>query len=212
MKAAALCRFVTGACGSANRGRTVRFLRVEEIVVTQTSSPIHFAPAGYRRFIYPLLGFLLALASSSGLWFAGLLALLAFLVGARADLLAATSVTDGLTRLSNRRYFDRRLAEELNRAARYRQAMSLLFIDVDELKRLNDRAGHLTGDRALQIISDAIRKTCRGADVAARYGGDEFVVLAPSTTAVEARQLAYRLLDCVRALFPRRSAGWLTIV
>ncbi len=119
--------------------------------------------------------------------------LLGRLLGAREDELARTSITDPLTRLHNRRHVRERVEQELARSQRHGRTFSLLLIDVDHLKDINDRGGHEAGDRALLGVSDALRKTCRVSDLAARYGGDEFVALLPSTNAEQAIVLCERL-------------------
>lgn len=125
------------------------------------------------------------------------------LLGGREDELAKASITDPLTRLHNRRHVHERLDEEVGRALRHHLPFSLLLVDVDHLKDINDRGGHDAGDRALTCVSDALRKTCRATDLPARYGGDEFVVLLPSTTAEQAIRLCERL----RRVLDQRSTG-----
>jgi diguanylate cyclase (GGDEF)-like protein len=105
--------------------------------------------------------------------------------------LAAIATTDGLTGLMNRRRFDQILDEECRRADRAAKPLSLLLIDIDHFKSVNDRHGHLAGDaclrRVARIITASIR---RSADTAARLGGDEFAVLLPNTDGAGARRLA----------------------
>ncbi|MDP2660610.1 MAG: diguanylate cyclase [Dehalococcoidia bacterium] len=102
--------------------------------------------------------------------------------------------TDDLTHLTNRRYFYMRLEEELKRARRYGHPISLLFLDVDDLKQVNDRYGHLQGDELLRHVGSTLTAVLRGSDVAARFGGDEFVILLPETGREEASRAAERLL------------------
>jgi diguanylate cyclase (GGDEF)-like protein len=116
-----------------------------------------------------------------------------WIIGRASDRLDDASLTDALTGLGNRRQFDRRLRDELARAARYRTPLALLIIDVDGLKAINDRGGHQAGDLALGSVAGAIAKTARRTDAAARLGGDEFALLAPETTAGEALALAERV-------------------
>lgn len=116
-------------------------------------------------------------------------------LGAQADELRAASISDSLTGLSNRRYFDQRLRQEVDRASRYKQSLSLLLIDVDYLKRINDEHGHIGGDAALVAVGDSLRRTCRTSDLPVRFAGDEFAVIAPCTTAMEARRLAERIQE-----------------
>ena len=116
-----------------------------------------------------------------------MMTVLGWIVGRKEDLLGRLSTTDPLTGLANRRRLRAAFADELNRAARYETPLSLLLIDLDRLKDINDRHGHADGDRALQLVAEALRRSCRATDLAARYGGDEFVVLAVNTPANEAR-------------------------
>lgn len=115
------------------------------------------------------------------------------ILGRQADRLQEQARTDALTGLLNRRALQDRLDEEFARAARHRLPLSLLLIDVDRLKELNDRAGHRAGDQALQQTAAALRSGSRIHDLCARWGGDEFVVLAPGTGRAEALHLAERI-------------------
>ena len=117
---------------------------------------------------------------------------LGWLVGRKEDLLEALSVTDPLTGLANRRRLLAAFGDELNRSARYGTPLALLLIDLDRLKEINDRRGHAQGDRALQLVAESLRRSCRATDLAARTGGDEFLVLAVNTSAGEALALAHR--------------------
>ena len=96
---------------------------------------------------------------------------------AHRERLKQLGMTDPLTGLSNRRYFDERLREQIRRAARYSVPVACLFIDVDFFKRINDTYGHQTGDRALAAVADGVRQQVRLGDTLARYGGEEFAVL-----------------------------------
>ncbi|HEY6477917.1 MAG TPA: GGDEF domain-containing protein, partial [Polyangia bacterium] len=125
---------------------------------------------------------------------------LAWVVGRKEDLLEALSVTDPLTGLANRRRLLAAFADELNRSARYGTPLAMLVIDLDRLKEINDRRGHAQGDRALQLVAEGLRRSCRATDLAARTGGDEFLVLAVNTTASEALALAHRVCATVRRL------------
>jgi len=87
------------------------------------------------------------------------------------------STHDPLTSLLNRRYFDERFAEEIERSRRNDRPLSVAILDVDYFKRINDEYGHATGDEALRTVSRVIRKTVRRSDVVARYGGEEFVMM-----------------------------------
>lgn len=102
-------------------------------------------------------------------------------------------VTDPLTNLYNRRFFQKRAEEEIARSLRHQQPMSLLMLDVDHFKDINDRYGHQTGDRVLQTVATFLHESVRKTDVCGRYGGEEFVLLLPSTPGRNAVYLANRL-------------------
>jgi diguanylate cyclase (GGDEF)-like protein len=111
----------------------------------------------------------------------------------RATQFKLMSITDALTGLLNRRYLEERLTEELNRSTRYNYSMSCLMIDIDDFKAYNDRNGHQAGDVALKMTAHCLKSALRSADVACRYGGEEFCVLLPQTTASEAGVIAERM-------------------
>lgn len=102
-------------------------------------------------------------------------------------------MTDPLTRVNNRRYFDQRLGEEISLALRRQQPLGCMFLDIDHFKRINDRYGHQAGDRALQEIATVIEQELRGSDVFCRYGGEEFVLLLPATQILECEEIAERI-------------------
>ncbi len=110
----------------------------------------------------------------------------------RARLLRS-GMTDFLTGWHNRRYLHTRIKEELARAQRHGTHVACLMIDVDHFKRINDACGHLAGDHVLRELAQRIDGQIRGSDTAARFGGDEFAILLPETTADEAAQLAERI-------------------
>ncbi|MBX3201110.1 MAG: GGDEF domain-containing protein [Labilithrix sp.] len=138
----------------------------------------------------------------------GFLVALGFLVagwalGRRLDRLSDEARRDPVTKVGNRRHLEECLAHEVERAANAKMPLSLLMIDVDNLKQLNDSGGHAAGDLALTIVGDVLNDTCRSRDVAARFGGDEFAILLPRTRAAEARAVAERIRS---ALAERRRA------
>lgn len=106
-------------------------------------------------------------------------------------------LTDPLTGVPNRRFFARRLQEELERWARHRQSLACLLLDIDHFKQINDRFGHQAGDTVLQQVAQALGRDLRASDVLARYGGEEFVLLLPSTTKAQALAIAERLRTSV---------------
>lgn len=103
------------------------------------------------------------------------------------------SRTDDLTQTYNRRYFMEMAQRELSLAARHEYSVSLLLIDLDDFKQINDRLGHLAGDRALAVCAATISSTIRREDVLGRFGGDEFLVLAPYSDLNSAAMLAERV-------------------
>jgi len=103
------------------------------------------------------------------------------------------SVTDGLTGLKNRRFFDDRLGEEFRRAQRYADPVSLIMIDLDHFKQVNDRFGHQTGDAVLRESAALVRQSIRDTDIGARYGGEEFAVILPKTHLSGALAVAERI-------------------
>jgi len=122
------------------------------------------------------------------------LALVGFLLGRQADRLDSLSQTDALTGLPNRRALNQHIRDELDRSARYRTPVSLLLVDVDGLKQVNDSEGHHAGDRLIRSVAEAITHTLRHTDFGARWGGDEFAIIAPNTGAEAARNTAERLV------------------
>ncbi len=107
------------------------------------------------------------------------------------------SITDALTGLRNRRYFDQRISEEVALSTRYKLPLTLMLIDVDHFKKINDTYGHTVGDEVLQTLSKIIQNVVRDSDIVARYGGEEIVIITPNTTKEEAAILAERLREKV---------------
>jgi diguanylate cyclase (GGDEF)-like protein/putative nucleotidyltransferase with HDIG domain len=107
------------------------------------------------------------------------------------------AITDGLTGVKTHRFFMEALSAEWKRATRAGRAFSLMLMDLDRFKLVNDGHGHLEGDLVLQRVGRILEQNCRRSDVVARYGGDEFVVLMPETTIEQGRQLAAKLCSWI---------------
>jgi diguanylate cyclase (GGDEF)-like protein len=114
--------------------------------------------------------------------------------------LSSLAVTDALTGIFNHRYFQEGLNIEILRAQRYLHALSLIIFDIDGFKSYNDQYGHQEGDRVLKHVSQEIRKNVRQVDVICRYGGDEFVVILPSTNVKGAKFVADKIRASVASL------------
>ncbi len=107
--------------------------------------------------------------------------------------IAEESLTDVLTGLPNRRYFNRRLAEECERSTRYNRSFALLMIDLDGFKTVNDKFGHAIGDSVIQQIATTLKRVIRSSDMAARFGGDEFAIIVPEADKETAIQMAEKI-------------------
>lgn len=137
------------------------------------------------------------------------------LLGGKADDLIRMSAEDPLTGLLNARAFDRRLEQEVARAERTGEPLSLLMFDLDGLKTINDSYGHETGNRALRRMGDIVRHSMRLMDVSARVGGDEFALIVPGAGRDEALKLAERIrgqvAEDLSRIAPRVNGGTTSI-
>ncbi len=113
-------------------------------------------------------------------------------------LLREEALTDALTRLPNRRAIDKTLRQEWRRAQRYHHLFSVVMLDVNHFKTINDRFGHPTGDWVLQAVADLIRKHVRETDFVGRYGGDEFMIIFPETSGSQARQAMEKIQNLLQ--------------
>jgi len=114
------------------------------------------------------------------------------------------SITDELTGLYNRRYFNERIDQEVQRSKRYKRPLTVLMIDIDHFKNYNDINGHLMGDEILKRVAHTLEANVRQADILARYGGEEFVVILPEIDKKNAFQVAEKLRSTIeKKKFPR---------
>jgi len=119
------------------------------------------------------------------------------------EMVKQQATTDSLTGLANRRAFDERLGDEIRRCNRYNHHVSLVMIDLDGFKKVNDTFGHPTGDRTLQAVARCLQAAVRDTDFLARYGGDEFALILPETTGVQAQALDAKISEAItRCEFP----------
>jgi diguanylate cyclase (GGDEF)-like protein len=109
------------------------------------------------------------------------------------EILEQLSITDGLTKLHNHRFFQDHLTREIKRVNRVKEPLSMILVDVDDFKSLNDRLGHAAGDELLRRVAMLMNDSIRESDLLARYGGDEFVVLASDTDLAGANRLAEKI-------------------
>jgi diguanylate cyclase (GGDEF)-like protein len=117
------------------------------------------------------------------------------------------ALTDGLTGLYNHRHFQERLEENIKRAERLKENLSLMLLDIDHFKKINDTYGHPVGDQVLRTLASTIDETVREIDIPARYGGEEFGVLLLGAGKNEAQQVAERLRERVKNLRFNSSSG-----
>lgn len=122
------------------------------------------------------------------------------------------ATTDMLTQLCNRMQFDNYLSQEIDKVKRYGGTFSIIYFDIDNFKQINDQYGHLSGDKVLSSLASHIETIKRKSDIFARYGGDEFIILAPSTNLASAEQQAKLLKKSIEELqiedFPKLSCSF----
>ncbi len=132
-------------------------------------------------------------------WLTGVLSLQTAMDVMRVSRLERETLTDPLTGIFNRRYLDRRLHEETAVARRYGRPLSVMLLDIDNFKRINDGYGHQIGDHVLSALVEVVAGVLRESDIFARYGGEEFMIIAPHTPQLRATDLAERLRKCIEA-------------
>ncbi|HET6419389.1 MAG TPA: GGDEF domain-containing protein [Geobacteraceae bacterium] len=114
--------------------------------------------------------------------------------------LMALSDTDSLTGIYNRRFLMKSLEREIKRAKENRECLSLIILDIDHFKRINDTYGHQNGDVAIKTVAEACQERMRFHDILARYGGEEFVIVLPGTTLTESLSIAERLRESLHGI------------
>ncbi len=132
-------------------------------------------------------------------WFSTYIALQTTLDVMRISDLEHETVTDPLTGIYNRRFMEQRLTEEISKARRYNFQLSVILFDLDHFKRVNDEHGHQAGDEILIQVSALVNAQLRDSDMLSRYGGEEFLIIAPNTGPAEAALLAERLRARIEA-------------
>ncbi|SDS29089.1 GGDEF domain-containing protein [Bradyrhizobium canariense] len=115
------------------------------------------------------------------------------------DAIRAESLTDPLTGLGNRKYFDRSIERAVENALATGEPLSLLMFDIDHFKSFNDSYGHLTGDQVLRLVGMSLKQTIKGQDITARYGGEEFAVVLPNTALRQALTVADHIRRAIMA-------------
>ena len=132
-------------------------------------------------------------------WLSSILALKTALDIKRITLLEWESFTDSLTGVYNRRYMEKRLREEVAKARRYGVELTILLLDIDHFKPINDEHGHQAGDQVLIDLGAIVTEELRDTDILTRYGGEEFLVIGPNTSLTDATIVAKRLCQRIES-------------
>src|SRR5262249_970772 len=117
----------------------------------------------------------------------------------QAESFAHAAAIDPLTGAFNRRYFQTRLEEELERSRRHTLSLTLLIVDIDNFKTINDTFGHLAADTVIKDIAELLRRSVRMFDVCARFGGEEFAIIMPGSNAESVATVAERIRERIEA-------------
>lgn len=182
-------------------GQHLLFRRVgsTDLLLVEEISDAQLVAALFRDLRWPLVGVVVSIGLLLWASLAVISRLFARLIE-RGEALRALAEHDALTGLANRRAFEHRFRLERDRRHRNPEPLSLVLVDVDHFKRINDTWGHANGDRALVALADACRDGLRTVDLPARFGGEEFALLLPATSLAEASRVAERLRATVAAL------------
>lgn len=129
----------------------------------------------------------------------------------KKEKLSELAFYDTLTGIYNRRYFDLKIREEVSRALRYKRALSVLMIDIDHFKKVNDKYGHQKGDEVLSAVAGLLKGSLRGTDIVCRYGGEEIVVILPETTAKNACKIGEGCRERIAARTTEAVVGGVTV-
>ncbi len=128
------------------------------------------------------------------------------------QMLAQKAMIDGLTGLYNRAFFDQRWQEEYERCTRQGHALSLVMLDIDHFKQINDSYGHPAGDTVISGIAKKVMKEVRKSDIACRYGGEEYAIILPDTLPKDAEAICERIrMDCENTVWPNHPGRPVTI-
>ncbi len=185
-------RRLPGAPPPRLRYRTTSFMSVPLTGTSQIRGVLSVSdPRGVEQFSRQHLRTLRTMASIARLGLDRVAAM------EHASAAAHAAAVDPLTGLFNRRYFLARLEEEVQRARRQASPLTVMMLDVDNFKQLNDRLGHPVGDAVLRVVGDVLRRSVRLFDVCARHGGDEFAILMPGSGPESSRQIAERIREGV---------------
>jgi diguanylate cyclase (GGDEF)-like protein len=198
---------------------TVAILSMGTLGLIKGYKPARYFMIAWGMLLLAVLVFMLktfgvlphSLLTENGFQVASLLemVLLSLALASRVNEMQQQSRTDALTKLSNRRFFDERVAFEFERAQRNQLPISLLVADIDHFKQFNDRYGHTRGDEVLKTVARQLLEGVRSRDIVCRYGGEEFALILPGANGAQAREIAESLRKAIEG--KGRSDGQITI-
>jgi len=198
---------------------TVTILSMGTLGLVKGYKPARYFMIAWGMLLLAVLVFMLktfgvlphSMLTENGFQVASLLemVLLSLALASRVNEMQRQSRTDSLTKLSNRRFFDERVAFEFERAQRNQLPISLLVADIDHFKQFNDRYGHTRGDEVLKTVARQLLEGVRSRDIVCRYGGEEFALILPGANGAQAREIAESLRKAIEG--KGRSDGQITI-